>query len=69
MPCSASSWVQVLGCCLRSLGASIPSYPLVVASVVFCTWRPGDSGPLLDSAAGWHYDAGDHRCLHSGDEP
>ena len=53
-------WVQVPGRSLRRFGASAPSFPLVVASVVLCARRPADSGPLLDSLAGWHYHAGDH---------
>ena len=61
--------MQVLGHSLHRLGASAPSYPLVVAGMVLCAWRPADSGPLLDNPAGWHCDAGDHGRLHPGDEP
>ena len=36
-------WVQVLGRSLHRLSASAPSFPLVVAGVVPCAWRPADS--------------------------
>ena len=62
-------WVQMLGRSVHRLGTSAPSYPLVVAGVVPCTWRPADSGPPLDSSEGWHYDAGDHGRLRPGAEP
>ena len=63
------AWVQVLGRSLRRLTASAPSFPLVVACVVLCAWHPADSGPMLDSLAWWHYDAGDYGRLHPEDEP
>ena len=61
--------VQMLRRSLRRLSARHPSFPQVVAGVVLCGWRPTDSGPLLDSLAGWHYDAGDHGRLHRGRKP
>ena len=62
-------WVQVLGRSLHRLGTSAPSYPLVIAGVVLCAWRPADSGPLLHSSEGLNYDAGDYGRLRPGAEP
>ena len=61
--------MQVLGRSLHRLGIGAPSYPLVVAGVVLCAWRLANSGPLLDSSEGRHYDAGDHGRLRPGAEP
>ena len=60
---------MVLGRSTNRLGTNAPSFPLVVARVVLYAWRPADSGPLLDSPAGWCYDAGDHGPLSPGGEP
>ena len=62
-------WVQVPGRSLHRLSTSAPSYLLVVAGVVPCARRPTDSGPLLESSEGWHYDAGDHGRLRPSAEP
>ena len=45
------SWLRVLGRFAQRHDTNAPSFPLVVARVVFYTWRPADSGPLLDSPA------------------
>ena len=50
-------------------GTSAPSFPLVVAQVVLCAWRPTESGPLQDSPTGWSCDTGDHGRLRAGGDP
>ena len=62
-------WVQVLGRSTRRLGTSVPSFPLVHASMVPCAWRPADSGPVLDSPARWRYDTRDHGRLCPAGKP